>query len=163
MDDIKNLIETLMNDHADELKQTAFVMLGDVHLAEDVTQDTFISFYKNHHQYRAESTYKTYLYRILINHMKMHWRKRIPTPLEPNENSNGNIEFENQMVEVMDLQQALFKLKKKYSEVITLYYFNQYNVDEIADILDLSPSNVKMRLKRGRAFLKESLEGGIDS
>lgn len=162
MKEIAELIEQLMKAHGDDLKRTAFVMLGDVYLAEDVTQETFISFYKNHHQFRAESTYKTYLYRIMMNHMKMHWRKRIPVPLENKENINEAIDFEDHLVDFMDLQEALFGLKKKYAEVITLHYYNQYSVDEISEILDLSTSNVKMRLKRGREHLKKILTGGID-
>ena len=47
---------------------------------------------------------------------------------------------------------------QKYKGVIILHYLEGYSVEEIADILRLSKSAVKMRLKRGREFLKEELE-----
>ena len=49
-------------------------------------------------------------------------------------------------------------LPEKYRIVIHLYYYEDYTVREIADILKLSESNVKIRLSRGRALLKEALK-----
>lgn len=163
MDDIAILIEKLMVEHSNDLKRTAYVMLGDEQLSEDVTQETFISFYKNHHKFRGESSYKTYLYRVLLNHIKMHWRKRTPQTLDSIIENNDAFVFEEMLVNVLDLHRTLRLLKVTYREVITLYYFNEYSVEEIATILDLSISNVKMRLKRGREVLKKNLMGGIHS
>ena len=49
-------------------------------------------------------------------------------------------------------------LPEKYRIVIHLYYYEDYAVREIADILKLSESNVKIRLSRGRALLKKILK-----
>lgn len=163
MDDIVILIEKLMVEHSNDLKRTAYVMLGDEQLSEDVTQETFISFYKNHHRFRGESSHKTYLYRILLNHIKMHWRKRTPQTLDSLIENSAVLVFEDLLVNVLDLQSALRLIKDTYREVITLHYFNEYSIEEIATILDLSNSNVKMRLKRGRDVLKKNLIGGINS
>lgn len=160
MNDIAAIIEALMKAHANDLKRTAYVMLGDDALSEDVTQETFISFYKNYHQFRGASSHKTYLYRILMNHIKMHWRK--PTYLTQDAllDPDSTVVFEDELVGMLDLHQALRSIKPVYGEVITLFYFNQHNVDEIAAILDISTSNVKMRLKRGRESIKKALTGG---
>ena len=56
------------------------------------------------------------------------------------------------------LYDALQKLPGKYRGVVILHYLEGYSVAEIAKILQLSESAVKMRLKRGREFLKEELE-----
>lgn len=158
MKDSVALVEELMNTYANDLKRTAYVMLGDHTLAEDVTQETFISFYKNIHQFREQSSYKTYLYRIMVNHAKMYWRKRSLIELDSIEEK---VTFEEELVRVLDLNTALRSIKPVYCEVITLYYYNQYTVEEIAAILDLSPSNVKMRLKRGREEMKKKLKEGM--
>ena len=50
------------------------------------------------------------------------------------------------------------QLPDKYRIVIHLYYYEEYAVREIAQILKLSESNVKIRLSRGRAMLKETLK-----
>ncbi len=160
MNDITALIEALMKAHASDLKRTAYVMLGDEALSEDVTQETFISFYKNHHQFRGASSHKTYLYRILMNHIKMHWRKTTYLTRDALLDPGLTLAFEDELVNMLDLHQALRSIKPVYVEVITLFYFNGHSVDDIAAILDISTSNVKMRLKRGRESIKKALTGG---
>ena len=50
------------------------------------------------------------------------------------------------------------KLPDKYRIVIHLFYYEDYTVREIAEILKLSESNVKVRLSRGRTLLRETLK-----
>ena len=57
-----------------------------------------------------------------------------------------------------DLFEEVMRLPEKYRIVIHLFYYEDYSVREIADILKLSESNVKVRLSRGRAMLKSSLK-----
>jgi RNA polymerase sigma-70 factor (ECF subfamily) len=160
MNEMRQIMEQLIDEHGDLLKRTAYVMLGDAHLAEDLTQETFISFYKSYHRFRGEAGHSTYLYRILMNHIKMHWRKKRPFVTDPSELRTETIVFEDMRVEAMDLENSLRRLKRSYREVLTLYYFIDHSVKEIAEILDLSESNVKMRLKRGREAMKRELTGG---
>lgn len=56
------------------------------------------------------------------------------------------------------LFETVMQLPKKYRIVIHLYYYEDYSVGEIAKILKLSESNVKTRLMRGRAKLREVLK-----
>lgn len=57
-----------------------------------------------------------------------------------------------------DLFEEVMKLPDKFRIVIHLFYYEDYSVREIADILKLSESNVKTRLSRGRALLRNSLK-----
>lgn len=50
------------------------------------------------------------------------------------------------------------KLPEKYRIVIHLFYYEDYSVREIADILKLSESNAKVRLTRGRTLLRNVLK-----
>ena len=50
------------------------------------------------------------------------------------------------------------KLPEKYRIVIHLFYYEDYSVGEIAGILNLSESNVKVRLSRGRTLLRDALK-----
>lgn len=57
-----------------------------------------------------------------------------------------------------NLFETVMKLPEKYRIVIHLFYYEDYTVHEIAEILNLGESNVKVRLSRGRALLKEVLK-----
>ena len=57
-----------------------------------------------------------------------------------------------------DLFEEVMKLPDKFRIVIHLFYYEDYSVREIADILKLSESNVKTQLSRGRALLRNSLK-----
>ena len=60
--------------------------------------------------------------------------------------------------ELFGVADAVVRLPEKYKAPIHLHYYEGYSVAEIAGILELSPSAVKMRLKRGREMLKLEME-----
>jgi len=155
----KELIE-LMNLYGDYLKQTAFHVLHDVQLAEDMTQETFISFYQKK-QFKGQSSPKTYLYSIMMNHIKMYLRKnRLDIVSEEViYQSKENLVFEDQMINKMDMSYALNSLDYKYRETLILFYYNDLSMEEICDVLNCSLSSTKMRLKRGKEKLKVMIGG----
>ena len=57
-----------------------------------------------------------------------------------------------------ELFETVMKLPEKYRIIIHLFYYEEYTTQEIADILKISLSNVKVRLSRGRMLLKEVLQ-----
>lgn len=148
-------LESLMNEYGDYLKKTAYLYLGDLQIAEDMVQETFISFYKNSHKYNHKSSYKTYLYRILINNCKMYIRKN--KFLFSEDETIVTTSFENELVTKFFLTEQIRQLDQKSIEIITLYYFNEFSITEISDILNISKSGVKMRLQRARKKLENKL------
>ena len=161
MDDIKVLLIRLMDAHGDYLKKTAYIMVNDQQLAEDLVQETFFSFYRSKNRFRNESSYKTYLYSILMNQVKMNRRKKIPlVAFDPISTDYGFVTFEEQTIQVMDLNNAVRSLKYKYAVVIVLYYFNDLKIKEISELLGITQSSVKMRLKRAKEQLFKKLKGG---
>ena len=64
--------------------------------------------------------------------------------------------FETPVAE--ELFETVMKLPEKYRIIIHLFYYEDYTTQEIADILKISLSNVKVRLSRGRMLLKEVLQ-----
>ena len=61
-------------------------------------------------------------------------------------------------MESSELFEAAMSLPEKYRIVIHLFYYEDYTVHEIAGILKLSESNVKVRLSRARSLLREKLQ-----
>lgn len=159
MNDAKIELINLMNEYGSYLKQTAFHVLHDLQLAEDMTQETFISYYKTK-QFSAKSSVKTYLYKILMNHIRMYLRKnKLKLVYQENYENAETISFESNSVNQMDLSYAISNLNQKYQEVLILYYYNDLSVEEISRILECSKSTIKMRLKRGREKLKLKMGG----
>lgn len=154
------VMEQLMDAYGDKMKRTAFLMTGDLGMAEDCVQEMFISFYFNIRNFRGESAIGTYLYRILMNACKQKlrkpWHKKVKTTAEMLECSASVMEEDS--LRRMGVHQSLTKLRPKYREVLVLYYFNQLTVDEISLALNENSNTIKTRMKRGRELLRPYLE-----
>lgn len=124
--------------------------------AEDVVQDTLVQYYTIKKEFESEQHIRAWLIRVTINKAKnvtrTFWRRNKISI----EDYMETLVFETPQAE--NLFEIVMHLPEKYRIVIHLYYYEDYAVREIADILKLSESNVKIRLSRGRALLKEALK-----
>lgn len=140
------------------LFRVAFSFLGNRHDCEDILQEAFIRLCYNAPAFPSTEDEKRWIIRVTVNlcknHIKSFWnRKKI------------NISELNEYVhepEERDLMREILRLPASYKTVIFLYYVEGYKVSGIANILNLSESAVKMRLKRGRERLKLELEGSYE-
>ena len=124
--------------------------------AEAAVQETFVQYYTSRKEFENEQHIRAWLLRVVINKAKninrTFWKKNKCSLEDYMENlSFSDSQSRNLFEEVM-------KLPDKYRIVIHLFYYEDYLVREIAEILKLSESNVKVRLSRGRALLKDSLK-----
>ncbi|MFT4143503.1 MAG: RNA polymerase sigma factor [Mobilitalea sp.] len=136
------------------LFRIAFSYLGNKHDSEDVLQEAFIKLHYSAPNFASYEDEKRWLIRVTINlckdHLKSFWHR--------NKISLDDIEaFAVTTQDHEDLLEIL-KLHPKYKIVIHLYYMEGYRISEIAKILHISESAVKMRLKRGRELLKLEME-----
>ena len=133
----------------------AFNVCGNAEDAEDVVQDTFIQYYLLKKEFDNEQHIRAWLIRVAINKAKntnrTFWRRN-KVPLE---DYMETLTFET--LESGELFETVMKLPRKFRIVINLFYYEDYTVHEIADILRITESNVKVRLSRGRVMLKEKL------
>lgn len=129
--------------------------------ANDIVQDVFLQYYiLAHKQFTDEENIRAWLLRVAINKAKdctrSYWRR----------NKISLDEFETDIPfeapEEMLLFQNVMRLPEKYRVVIHLFYYEEYSVREISKILKISESGVKMRLSRGRSFLKNYLTGEVN-
>ncbi len=132
----------------------AMAFLGQSADAEDVTQETFCRLLYRAPTFADENHQKRWLLQVAANlcrnQLRGFWRKRV-TQLEDTIPAIAQ--------EELDALNAVMALPKQYKLPIHLYYYEGYSVAEIAEILKLGQSAVKMRLKRGRELLKIELEG----
>ena len=128
----------------------------DKEYAEDITQETFVRFFAKLSDYNYRAKTKNYLYTIAGNLCKDYFKKIKEIPVEESELST-QIEFaEHPMEEVINMltiEWALKQLSNELSEVVTLYYFQELKLTEIADILQISVPLVKYRLRQAKLQL----------
>ncbi|KAI7252116.1 hypothetical protein KC345_g11514 [Hortaea werneckii] len=142
--------------YAEMLFRIAFVHLGSREDAEEATQDTFIKLMEKAPAFKDDEHQKAWLIRVITNHCKSMlgrgWRKR-EVKLEGVEPVTADNPGD------LAILQLVLALPVKYKTVIHLYYYEDYPVQEISRVLEISESAVKMRLQRGRQLLKLELEG----
>lgn len=148
--------EELMEKYKDNLFAVAFNICKSQADADDVVQDAFLQYHTTDKQFESEQHIKAWLIRVTINKSKnkmtTFWRRH-------SDNLDDYIEtlaFETPESE--NLLEQVMSLKEKYRIVIHLFYYEDYSVREISEILNVSESNVKVRLTRGRTMLKRLLK-----
>ena len=153
---MRQSVQELFEKYQDNLYIIAFNVCKSVEDAKDVVQDTFIQYYMAKKEFDNEQHIRAWLIRVAINKAKnvngTFWRKNKMSL----EDYMETLEFETPESE--ELFETVMKLPEKYRIVIHLFYYEEYTVHEIAGILKLSESNVKVRLSRGRSLLKEKLQ-----
>lgn len=124
--------------------------------AEDIVSEAVLKGYSHLEDLKNAKKMKAWLFQILVNESKDYLKKRSRMDLvedsslfEDNGDDNEN---------TYDLLEFVCRLDYIYKEVVILYYFEDFNVKEIANILDISEGTIKSRLSRARAKLKEFLE-----
>lgn len=124
--------------------------------AEDILQKTFYKLYKNKKIINKNNDeIKKWLFRVSINEakdlLKLPWRK---VKVGGNEDvlNNPILEREKGVIE------SLKELPHNYRIPLYLYYYEGYNIKEIALIMNKTTSAIKMRLARGKELLKKEME-----
>ena len=153
---MRQSVQELFEIYQNNLYAIAFNVCKNAEDAEDVVQDTFIQYYSLKKEFDNEQHIRAWLIRVAINKAKnmnrAFWRRNKMSL----EDYMETLSFETP--ESGELFEAVMNLPEKYRIVVHLFYYEDYTVHEIADILKLSESNVKVRLSRGRALLKEKLQ-----
>lgn len=148
--------EVLLERYKDNVFAAAFHICKNAADADDVVQDTFLQYHLSGKCFEDEQHIRSWLLRVAINRAKdinrSFWRRNRVSLDEYTETLQfKSDESENLFAQVM-------KLPEKQRIVIHLYYYEDYSVREIAEILNLSESNIKIRLMRGRKLLREALK-----
>lgn len=155
-------LEQLMNTYGDYMVRMCYIILKNWSLAEDAAQETFIKAYQHMDSFRGESSEKTWLTSIAMNVCKNYartsWFRKVQIGIEKVEGQYSMEEGLLEQINQSELLKQVMTLSRKYREVILLYYYQELKTWEIAEILGISESGVKMRLSRAKGKLKEDLK-----
>lgn len=135
--------------------------------AEDIVQNAFVKAFHNLHTFRATSKFSTWFYRIVYNTAITEVRSRKMTydvdNMQLAETSDTFVDWDAiQTIERKEresmLESAMQKMPPDESLLLSLYYLEENSVKEIADIVGLTDSNIKVKLHRARKRLAALLE-----
>lgn len=125
--------------------------------AEDIFQEVFLIYYKSKPQFNDEEHRKAWLIRTTMNCslrvVDSSYRKKV-VPMD--EMEEGSFQFKTKEENAVYI--AMQSLPEKYRKVIHLFYFEDMPIEEIANTLGLTKSNVKVQLMRGRDMLKSKIK-----
>lgn len=149
-------LEVLIEAYRNNLYAVAFNICRNTQDAEDVVQDTFLQYWTQKKEFETEQHIRAWLLRVAINKAKNKNNTFFRKKSLPLEDYMQTLVFESE--ESSALFEAVMELPVKYRIVVHLFYYEDYSVNEIADILKITPGNVKTRLSRGRMFLRNVLK-----
>lgn len=137
----------------------------------DVSQEVFVKLYRFLHQFKQDR-FTTWLYKITLNATRDYYRKE---QRELAKEDKLNEQRQTILLSAEDdvllfeedklLHNAIQALDEKYRYPIVLYYFHELKYEEIAEVLNISLSTVKVRLLRAKEKLKAALmqEGSVEN
>ncbi len=149
--------QRLVNLYLDMVYRVALNGCKNTYDADDVVQDTFLKLLKCRKPFDSDEHIRNWLIRVTINECKRFWTSPWKTRIVPlDENIEEPFIWEPEQSALYD---KVLELTPKYKETVYLYYFEDFSVKEIADILKISETAVQTRLQRARQKLKEILGG----
>lgn len=154
-------LERLVDQYQVNLLHMCFLYLRDVEMAKDAVQETFLKAYRALDCFRGECDEKTWLTRIAMNTCKdmlrSAWFRHTDRRLTPDMLPHASCSIDEKDEDVL---MAVMSLPTKLRETVLLYFYQDMKVNEIAELLKLSPSAVSARLTRAKRKLFFALEGG---
>ena len=154
--------EQLVNDHKGIVYSLALQMLKTREEAEEIAQDVFVKVYKSIGSFKGDSKFSTWLYRVTRNRCLDYLKaKRITfNDVEINDSLFTQMDETVNALDIMmeneknkKLKQCLNCLSAEDASVLTLFYFQEKKLNELATILDVSVNSAKVRLHRARKRL----------
>jgi RNA polymerase sigma-70 factor (ECF subfamily) len=156
----------IYDQHYKQVRKFILVLVKDEWVAEDLIQETFIKVQQNLHQLREESKLSSWIFRIAYNLCQDHFRKTskfLKNERVLNEEKKILTEpiFQKEIEQHQMgkcVQDRMKLLPEPYYTVLALFDLMDLSHQEIADLLDISVDNVKVRLHRARKKFKTVLE-----
>jgi len=159
----------LFHAHKARIYSVCLRMTNNAAEAEDLTQDAFLQVFRKIATFRGDSAFSTWLHRIAVNTVLMHFRKKSLSQVsldEPYSNSDGakvRREYgtrDTRLVGCVDrvaLASAIKELPNGYRTIFLLHEVEGYEHQEIAEILGCSVGNSKSQLHKAKLRIRELL------
>ena len=158
----------LFHAHKARIYSICLRMTNNTAQAEDLTQDAFLQVFRKLSTFRGKSALSTWLHRIAVNTVLMHFRKKTLKQIsldEPSSYDAATVRREygrrdghlSGSVDRITLTRAIGDLPAGYRTIFLLHEVNGYEHQEIAKMLDCSVGNSKSQLHKAKSRIRESL------
>ncbi len=162
----------LVSEHQQKILRVAFTYTKNWHDAEEIAQEVFVKLIRKHSEFREQSQWFTWMYRITVNHCIDFLRKKTRRPWfwlwkQKNENAQNpldNMPSRQKLQDTLDqreiksaLDREIERLPDKQRAAFILFYLEGLKVEEVASILAVSQSTIKAQLFQAREKLKTKL------
>jgi len=166
----KEAFDTLVERYRSKVTRLAMRFTRDPDEAEEIQQEVFLAVYQKLGQFKGNSAFSTWLYRVTVNASLMRLRARPNRELIPLDSFGEEpvLKDEDDQPGVYDhiiteqslarIENAITPLPDEFKTVIILRDIEGFSNEEAAEIMDLSVAAVKSRLHRARSCLRERLK-----
>lgn len=162
-----NAYSYIIDKHKDKTFNLAYRICGNREDAEEIAQDGFLKAFKSLKNFKMQSSFATWLYRIVYNTAisLVRTKKKGVLSLEDfpadaidflkygTSEEEAENDFRNSLVNF-----ALQKINVEERGLISLYYYDEMSTEEIADVTGITMSNIKVKLFRARQKMIEIIE-----
>lgn len=159
---------SLFHAHKARIYSICLRMTNNTAEAEDLTQDAFMQVFRKLATFRGDSALSTWLYRIAVNTVLMHFRKKALRQISLDEPYNQDARLVRReygtkderlsgCVDRIALTRAIRELPDGYRTIFLLHEVEGYEHQEIAELLDCSVGNSKSQLHKAKLRIRELL------
>lgn len=162
IDGDESVFAVLVQRHKEKVRNIIYLTMNNSNSVDDIAQDVFLTVYRNLNNFRFESQFTTWLYRVTVNKCKDHMRKikirNIFTPInEAESKTDESITPENTDISGI-VQKAIRRLPEKLRIPLMLKDIEGMSYQEIAETVQCEIGTVKSRIFRAREGLKNLLK-----
>jgi RNA polymerase sigma factor (sigma-70 family) len=165
----KQAFSWVVNTYKDMVYTICYRMLASEEDAKEAAQDVFMKVYRSIHSFQERSKFSTWLYRITYNHCISVIRKKVKVIDLVDEIPDQAIDEEDisglNRLTAEDrsryLKMAVESLPETDAVVVTLFYYEEMSLDEIAGITGLTSSNIRIKLHRSRKKMFHVIRQGL--
>jgi RNA polymerase sigma factor (sigma-70 family) len=150
--------------HQNSAYTLAFRITGNSEDAEEIVQDAFLKAYNSLPGFKGESKFGTWLYKIVLNmaiskvrrkKQNLHYIDEITTEIAESDEHLRKTE------RTYYVEKAIASLPEDEAAIVTFYYMEDLTIEDISGIVNLSPTNTKVKLFRARKKMAELLKSTL--
>ncbi len=161
----ESALQEIVSEYRQGLQNFINSIVNNISVAEDLTEDTFVKLLLKKPKNKRTASFKTWLYTIGRN-IAVDWLRKNPRGREISIDEISDIGIEEEQFlklyikdeEKRIVHKALNSINPDYKNVLILFYFEDFSIEEISEIMKKSKKNISVLLHRAKKSLKLRLE-----